>query len=49
MHSGPASMCEGDERFSQSIDKHGEGLTGFLGAAIRANAARDPNQENDRG
>lgn len=40
MHGGLASMYESDERFSQSIDKHGEGLTGFLVAAIRANGAR---------
>jgi DNA-binding transcriptional MerR regulator len=40
MHSGLASMYEGDPRFRQSIDKHGEGLTTFLAEAIRANAAR---------
>jgi hypothetical protein len=40
MHSGLASMYESDERFSRSIDSHGERLTGFLVAAIRANAAR---------
>jgi DNA-binding transcriptional MerR regulator len=40
MHSGLASMYESDERFSQNIDKHGDGLTTFLVAAIRANAAQ---------
>jgi DNA-binding transcriptional MerR regulator len=40
MHCGLASMYESDERFRQSIDKHGEGLTAFLSEAIRANAAR---------
>ena len=40
MHRGLASMYEGDPRFTQSIDKHGEGLASFLAEAIRANAAR---------
>jgi DNA-binding transcriptional MerR regulator len=40
MHRGLAAMYESDARFKQSIDKHGEGLTSFLAAAIRANAAR---------
>src|SRR5262245_26026 len=40
MHGGLASMYESDERFRQSIDKHGEGLTSFLAEAIRANAER---------
>jgi hypothetical protein len=40
MHRGLASMYESDDRFKQSIDKHGEGLTSFLAEAIRANAAR---------
>jgi DNA-binding transcriptional MerR regulator len=40
MHRGLASMYEGDERFRNSIDEHGEGLTTFLVEAIRANAAR---------
>ena len=40
MHRGLASMYQGDHRFRQSIDKHGEGLTSFLAEAIRANAAR---------
>jgi MerR family transcriptional regulator, thiopeptide resistance regulator len=39
MHQGLASMYESDDRFRQSIDKHGEGLTTFLAEAIRANAA----------
>ena len=30
MHRGLASMFQSDERFRQSIDKHGEGLTMFL-------------------
>jgi DNA-binding transcriptional MerR regulator len=40
-HRGLASMYEADERFAQNIDKYGEGLTVFLSAAIRANAARN--------
>lgn len=40
MHQGLASMYESDDRFRQSIDKHGAGLTTFLAEAIRANAAR---------
>jgi DNA-binding transcriptional MerR regulator len=40
MHAGLADMYEADERFRASIDKAGEGLTAFLAAAIRANAAR---------
>lgn len=40
MHRGLAAMYEGDDRFRQGIDKHGEGLTTFLAEAIRANAAR---------
>ena len=40
MHSGLASMYESDDRFRQSIDKHGQGLTSFLAEAIRANTAR---------
>lgn len=39
MHQGLASMYESDDRFRQSIDRHGEGLTTFLAQAIRANAA----------
>ena len=40
MHRGLASLYEGDDRFRQSIDSHGEGLTSFLAEAIHANAAR---------
>jgi DNA-binding transcriptional MerR regulator len=40
MHQGLASMYESDDRFRQSIDAHGEGLTTFLAEAIRANAGR---------
>jgi DNA-binding transcriptional MerR regulator len=40
MHKGLASMYESDDRFRQSIDKYGEGLTTFLAEAIRANAGR---------
>jgi len=40
MHQGLASMYESDDRFRQSIDKYGEGLTTFLAEAIRANAGR---------
>lgn len=40
MHRGLASMYEGDDRFRQRIDAHGEGVTTFLAEAIRANAAR---------
>lgn len=37
VHGGLADMYEADVRFSESIDKHGAGLTTFLSAAIRAN------------
>ena len=40
MHRGLADMYETDRRFSEAIDEHGEGLTAFLSAAIRANADR---------
>jgi MerR family transcriptional regulator, thiopeptide resistance regulator len=40
MHKGLASMYESDDRFRQSIEKYGEGLTTFLAEAIRANAGR---------
>ena len=40
MHWGLADLYEADERFAQNIDKFGAGLTPFLSAAIRANAAR---------
>ena len=39
-HFGLAAMYESDERFKESIDSYGEGLTVFLVEAIRANAAR---------
>ncbi len=39
-HAGLADLYEADRRFSETIDKHGEGLTPFLAAAIRANAKR---------
>jgi MerR family transcriptional regulator, thiopeptide resistance regulator len=38
-HRGLASLYESDSRFAASIDSHGEGLTPFLVAAIRANAS----------
>ena len=41
MHAGLADMYEADDRFRASIDAAGAGLTTFLAAAIRANAARD--------
>jgi len=40
IHAGLADMYETDQRFRASIDKHGEGLTPFLSAAIRANTKR---------
>jgi DNA-binding transcriptional MerR regulator len=40
MHVGLADMYEADDRFRATIDSAGEGLTTFLAAAIRANAAR---------
>ena len=40
MHRGLATMYEADDRFRKRIDTHGEGLTFFLAAAIRANAER---------
>ena len=40
MHTGLASLYESDSRFSANIDKYESGLTEFLVAAIRANAAR---------
>jgi hypothetical protein len=36
MHRGLTSMYDGDHRFRQSIDRHGEGLASFLAEAIRA-------------
>jgi DNA-binding transcriptional MerR regulator len=40
MHRGLADLYESDRRFADNIDKYGAGLTEFLVAAIRANAAR---------
>ena len=41
MHASIADMWEADTRYATSIDKHGgEGLAKYLGAAMRANAAR---------
>jgi DNA-binding transcriptional MerR regulator len=39
-HRGLASLYESDPRFAAGIDAHAAGLTGFLVAAIRANASR---------
>jgi MerR family transcriptional regulator, thiopeptide resistance regulator len=41
MHRGLADMWEADRRYAESIDKAGAaaGLTGYLAAAVRANAA----------
>lgn len=41
IHCGLADMYEADSRFATNIDKHGAGLTPYLSAAIRANAARE--------
>jgi len=40
MHARLADLYEADSRFAANIDKHGPGLTQYLAAAIRANAAR---------
>jgi DNA-binding transcriptional MerR regulator len=40
MHARLADLYESDPRFAANIDVHGEGLTAFLVAAIRAAAAR---------
>lgn len=40
MHGKLADLYEADARFAASIDAHGEGLTPYLVAAIRAAAAR---------
>jgi DNA-binding transcriptional MerR regulator len=42
MHRGLATLWETDSRFAENIDKHAEGLTAFLAAAVRANADRNP-------
>lgn len=36
MHVNLADMWEADDRFKANIDKHGEGLTAWLAAAVRA-------------
>lgn len=41
MHERLADLYEADARFAASIDGHGAGLTPWLVAAIRANAARN--------
>ena len=38
MHEKLAAMYEADARFSENIDRYGEGLTAWLSEAIRANA-----------
>ena len=40
LHARLADLYEADSRFAASIDEHGSGLTPYLAAAIRANAAR---------
>lgn len=40
MHRGLADLYEEDDRFAQNLDRFAVGLTPFLAAAIRANAAR---------
>jgi len=40
MHVQLADMYEADPRFTSGIDRHGAGLTPFVAAAIRGNAAR---------
>ena len=40
LHCGLADMWEADQRFADSIDKAGAGLTKYLAAAVRANARR---------
>ena len=39
MQLGLADMYEADARFRDYYDRHGQGLTDYLVAAIRANAA----------
>jgi hypothetical protein len=45
MHARLADLYEADSRFAANIDKHGSGLTPYLAAAIRANAARITNDD----
>jgi DNA-binding transcriptional MerR regulator len=39
-HEGLAAMFGADARFGESFEKHGAGMTAFVAASIRANAAR---------
>ena len=39
-HAGLADLYEADHRFAATIDRHGERLTPFLAAAVRANPRR---------
>lgn len=41
MHCGLADLYEADDRFAETIDKHGDGLASFLASAIRANVERE--------
>ncbi len=41
MHAGLADLFESDARFSNNINKSGDGLAAFMAAAIRANARRE--------
>jgi DNA-binding transcriptional MerR regulator len=41
MHRGRAGLYEQDSRFAENIDRYGPGLTAFLVAAIRENAAQN--------
>ena len=40
VHAGLADMYEADARFGEYFEQRAEGLTGFVAAAIRANADR---------
>ena len=40
VHAGLGQMYVADVRFQENIDKHGEGLSEYMAAAIAANAAR---------
>jgi hypothetical protein len=41
MHRGLSGLYEQDSRFAENIDRYGPGLTAFLVAAIRENAAKN--------
>jgi MerR family transcriptional regulator, thiopeptide resistance regulator len=43
VHASLAELWEADARFQANIDKFGAGLTAYLAAAVRANAARGRN------